>query len=288
MNGVTDRVDGIPQAGAASGSNRSYLQPTDDDELHDLIGVGFGPASLAIAIALHDEIEKQEQLTGVPEFAVGRPKVAFLEKQPKFAWHAGMLLEGAKMQISFVKDMATLRNPRSAFTFLNYLHRKDRLVQFTNLDTFLPQRIEFEDYLKWCADWFEDVAHYSQEVLEIRPEKSHKDHRTITSFTVLSRDTQTQEISTRRARHVVVAVGGRPVIPRPFPQRHPRLLHSSQYSYQMPQVLKDRQNPYKIAVVGGGQSAAEIFNSLHSQYPNAQTRLIIKAGALKPSDDSPL
>ncbi|KIW08144.1 uncharacterized protein PV09_01076 [Verruconis gallopava] len=262
--------------------NRSYLQPTDENELHDLVCVGFGPASLAIAIALHDSLEKE----GLGSSENG-PKVAFLEQQPRFAWHAGMLLEGSKMQISFIKDMATLRNPRSSFTFLNYLHTKGRLVQFSNLDTFLPLRIEFEDYLRWCAEWFDDVAHYNQEVLEVRPEKSWKGTQQIDSFAVVSRNKHTGAISTRKAKYVVLAAGGRPNIPRLFPEQHPRLLHSSKFAYQIQNMLPERNAPYKIAVVGGGQSAAEIFNNLHSRYPNCHTRLILKSFALKPSDDSP-
>jgi L-ornithine N5-oxygenase len=290
-----ERTDATGEAGYSNGisehfffdnfqqGNMSFLQPTSENELHDLICVGFGPASLAIAIALHDSLEKERQEAGE-----NGPKVAFLEQQPRFAWHAGMLLEGAKMQISFIKDMATLRNPRSSFTFLNYLHSKNRLVQFSNLDTFLPLRMEFEDYLRWCAEWFGDVAYYSQEVLEVRPEKSLKGTQQIDSFAVVSRNTQTGTISTRKARHVVLAAGGRPIIPRAFPERHPRLLHSSKFAYEIPSLLPERNAAYKIAVIGGGQSAAEIFNNLHNRYPNSQTRLILKGPALKPSDDSPL
>jgi L-ornithine N5-oxygenase len=53
-------------------------------------------------------------------------------------------------------------------------------------------------------------------------------------------------------------------------------------------ILKDHQYPYKVAVIGNGQSAAEIFEFLHANYPNSQTRLLIKGSALRPSDDSPL
>jgi L-ornithine N5-oxygenase len=285
-NGYINGTNEFDLGGFAPASPKSHLQATDENELHDFVCVGFGPASLAIAVALHDSLESED--ADIPKLDGRLPKVAFLEKQSSFAWHAGMLLEGAKMQISFIKDMATLRNPRSSFTFLNYLHVKDRLVQFTNLDTFLPQRIEFEDYLRWCASWFDDVVSYRQEVVEVRPEKLRQGNTMVDSFTVFSRDTATQQITARRAKHVIIAAGGRANISRPFPEKHPRLLHSSQYAYCMPNLLKDRQARYHIAVIGGGQSAAEIFNNLHSKYPNAATRLIIKSAALKPSDDSPL
>jgi L-ornithine N5-oxygenase len=167
--------------------NRSHLRYTPEDELHDLICVGFGPASLAIGVALHDALDGTDpSLVDVPGLQSRSPKVAFLEKQSQFAWHAGMLLPGAKMQITFMKDMATMRNPRSEFTFINYLHQKDRLVEFANLNTFLPARVEYEDYMKWCASWFEDVVAYSQEVVKIMPEKSPNGE--ITTFTVVSRN----------------------------------------------------------------------------------------------------
>jgi L-ornithine N5-oxygenase len=199
-----------------------------------------------------------------------------------------MLLPGAKMQISFIKDMATLRNPRSEFTFINYLHKNNRLVEFTNLNTFLPQRVEYEDYMRWCASWFEDVVEYSQEVVQIVPEKSLESHGQTNTFVVTSRNSFTGEISARRTKHVVIAAGGRPRIPAPFPEQHSKVIHSSKFSYLAPQVLRDPGYPYNIAVVGSGQSAAEIFDNLNAHYPNAKTTLLIKSGALRPSDDSPL
>lgn len=268
--------------------NRSHLRYTPEEELHDLVCVGFGPASLAIAVALHDSLDGSDPSLDIPSLHGRAPKVAFLERQEKFAWHAGMLLPGARMQITFMKDMATLRNPRSEFTFINYLFQKDRLIEFTNLNTFLPQRVEYEDYMRWCATWFDEVVQYNQEVVKVIPEKSASGNGEITTFVVLSKNLETGELQSRRTRHVVIAAGGRPNIPKPFPSNHPKIVHSSQFCHISTKVLPDFQYPYKVAVVGNGQSAAEIFDFLHTHYPNSQTRLLIKGGALRPSDDSPL
>ena len=54
-----------------------------------------------------------------------------------------MMLDGAKMQISFLKDLATLRNPSSTYSFISYLHAHGRLATFVNLSTFTPSRVEF-------------------------------------------------------------------------------------------------------------------------------------------------
>ncbi|KAK4447271.1 L-ornithine N(5)-monooxygenase [Podospora aff. communis PSN243] len=253
-----------------------FVRPSAPDIVYDLVCIGFGPASLAIAIALHDEMEAGRLKTP--------PKVLFLEKQAQFAWHAGMLLPGAKMQISFIKDLASLRNPRSNFTFLNYLHKNDRLVEFTNLDTFLPARVEYEDYLRWCARHFDDVVKYQNEVVSVSPVKEDGPLKT---FTVGSRNIVSGEITSYTARNVVLALGGQPSIPKSLPAKSPQVIHSSQYAQYVPQLLSDSSAPYRVAVVGAGQSAAEIFNNVQNLYPNSKTYLIMRSEFLKPSDDSP-
>ncbi|KAI1772172.1 L-lysine 6-monooxygenase (NADPH-requiring)-domain-containing protein [Hypoxylon cercidicola] len=277
-------ADATRQHNHGSPKNQSHLRKTPPEEVHDLICVGFGPASLAIAVAIHDTIEKGS----FPKLGNGLPpKVLFLEKQPRFAWHAGMLLPGAKMQISFIKDMASLRDPTSSFTFLNYLHKNGRLVEFTNLNTFLPARVEYEDYLRWCAGFFDEVVQYSTEVVSISPAKVSEPSAPISTFTVTSKDIKTGALKIHRANNVIVAIGGQPSIPKTLPSGHPRVVHSSQYSHLVPEILKDRDFPYRVAVIGAGQSAAEIFNNIQTLYPNSRTSLVMRSEFLKPSDDSP-
>ncbi|PGH13041.1 hypothetical protein AJ79_03878 [Helicocarpus griseus UAMH5409] len=241
---------------------------------HDIICVGFGPAALAIAIAMRDR--------GVQR------RVLFLERQPEFGWHTGMLLPGSKMQISFIKDLATQRNPRSYFTFLNYLHQKDRLVHFTNLSTHLPFREEFNDYMKWCASHFNDWVQYKQEVVSVTAAETRPGWPA-ESFKVVARDVQTGKLRELSAKHVVVASGGERAIPRglasqPLPNS---IIHSSVYLDSVQKLLQEKNASYRLAVVGGGQSAVEISEDMQSRYPNSKVTLITKASSLKPSDDSP-
>ncbi|TPX13689.1 uncharacterized protein E0L32_005892 [Thyridium curvatum] len=258
--------------------NTSRIQPAAADSLYDLVCVGFGPASLAVAVAINDALEAGTLAQS--------PKILFLEKQSQFAWHAGMLLPGAKMQISFIKDMASLRNPRSNFTFLNYLHQNDRLVEFTNLSTFLPARVEYEDYLRWCASHFDDVVRYDSEVLSVSRDEQAEDGA-VRTFRVASRDARTGEVATYRGRNVLMAIGGQAKLPPCLPAGHPKVVHSSQYAQLIPKILDDANAPYRVAVVGAGQSAAEIFNNIHNLYPNSRTWLVMRSEFLKPSDDSP-
>lgn len=237
---------------------------------YDLICVGFGPASLSIAVALHDG--------GV------QARVLFIERQQQFAWHEGMLLPGTHMQISYLKDMATFRNPQSHFTFLNYLHTNNRLVAFTNQSTFYPLREEFNDYLSWCAAHFDDYVHYGEEVTGVAPASQGTP---IKSWKVQSRKVGSQETVEYTARHVVVAIGGKANIPEEFLNKK-RVIHSSQYMCEVKKMLPNKDAAYNLAILGGGQSAVEIFQDLGERYPQAKTSLILRQPALRPSDDSPL
>lgn len=249
-----------------AGSHKQYQ--------YDLVCIGFGPASLAIAIALHDRDIKA--------------RVLYIERQRSFVWHAGMLLPNARMQISFLKDLATLRDPRSKFTFINYLKSKNRLVAFTNLSTFLPLREEYNDYMAWCASHFPKVIQYGQETISVSPIENSKGP--IRTWQVTSRNVDTNETSIVTARNVIVAIGGKPRIPPTFSSGDLdyRIIHSSLYSTAVPRILTDTRKSYSVAVIGGGQSAAEIFNDLQSRYPRSYITLYTGASALKPSDDSPL
>lgn len=277
---VPTSPDDIPSLIHSRGLN---LHRFGDDEVQDLVCVGFGPASLAIAVALHDSLESRET-----RLSARAPRVRFLEKQHKFAWHAGMLLPGAKMQITFIKDMATLRNPTSEFTFLNYLHEKDRLVAFTNLGTFLPLRAEYEDYMRWCAEHFSNVVDYSQVVESVEAGKLNPKTGAVEYFQVVSTDSRTQEQTILKAKHVVIAAGGRPNIPKSLPEKHPRIIHSSQYATHIHKIFPEGTRPRRVAVIGGGQSAAECWHDVPTRFPGSQSVLLIRGAALKPSDDSPL
>ena len=112
--------------------------------VHDLIGVGFGPSNLALAIALQERGPSQGELD-----------VLFLDKQADYRWHGNTLVTQSELQISFLKDLVTLRNPTSPYSFVNYLKHHGRLVDFINLGTFYPCRMEYNDYLRWVAGQFE-------------------------------------------------------------------------------------------------------------------------------------
>ncbi|MDQ8728107.1 lysine N(6)-hydroxylase/L-ornithine N(5)-oxygenase family protein [Bradyrhizobium sp. LHD-71] len=241
---------------------------------YDVIGVGFGPSNLALAIAL-DECARRARL---------KCHALFVEKRPHFIWHGGMLLPDADMQISFLKDLVSLRDPTSPFTFVNYLHKRGRLEGFINCRTFYPSRLEFNDYLRWVAGQFKDLAAYGETIVAIEPVTAGQ---FVTSLRVRSRTPGGGE-TVRLARNLVVAAGGAPHIPAIFGKLadDPRLTHSSSYLDTVDTISADHK-AINIAVVGGGQSAAEVTVDLRGRFPNANVDLIFRGHALKPSDSSP-
>src|SRR5688572_28554058 len=139
----------------------AQARPGDAPLIHDLIGIGFGPSNVAMAIALSEHNAR----VGGEEAVTAH----FFEQQPRFGWHRGMLIDDATMQVSFLKDLVTLRNPASEFSFLCYLKSKGRLVDFINHKQLFPSRVEFHDYLQWAAERVTGYAEYDREVTAVRP-----------------------------------------------------------------------------------------------------------------------
>ncbi len=100
-----------------------------------------------------------------------------------------------------MKDLATLRNPNSKYTFLSYLHSQGRLLNFINRGSMMPPRREFADYLSWAADKVQrdgvQVA-YAEEVVGINKADAGE-----SLFIVTSRRASDGDIITRLARKYV-------------------------------------------------------------------------------------
>ncbi|MFF4411986.1 lysine N(6)-hydroxylase/L-ornithine N(5)-oxygenase family protein [Streptosporangium sp. NPDC001559] len=233
----------------------------------DLVGVGFGPANLALAVAL-----REHGTTGTALEA------AFFERRERFGWHPGMLIEGATLQVSFLKDLATLRNPASEYGFLFYLHAKGRLADFVNHKTLFPTRVEFNDYLEWVAALFAHQVTYGTTVRGARPVwDAHGDAGRIE---VLGDDGEVLG----RTRNLVLAPGLRPRLPKGV-RLSERVWHNADLLTRLaglPPLTRRR-----FAVVGAGQSAAEVTDHLHRTYPEAEVCSIFTRYGYSPADDSP-
>ncbi|GGQ63096.1 lysine N(6)-hydroxylase/L-ornithine N(5)-oxygenase family protein [Couchioplanes azureus] len=245
----------------------------DDLPVFDLVGIGFGPSNLAMAIAL-----TEYNATAGMERAV---TAHFLERQPRFGWHRGMLIEDATMQVSFLKDLVTLRNPASEFSFLCYLQSKDRLVDFINHKSLFPLRVEFHDYFEWAAAKVDDLVTYGHEVVEVRPVVRDG---AIVYLDVTARQTGSGETVSYRARNVLVATGLLPHLPEGV-SASARVWHNRDLLFRAAELPVDA--PARFVVVGAGQSAAETVAHLHDRFPQAEVCAVFARYGYSPADDSP-
>ena len=226
--------------------------------VHDAIGVGFGPSNMAIAIALEERLQQRHP----GQRARDAFNAVFLERQRTFSWHPQMLIRDADMQVSFLKDLATPRNPRSPYSFINYVHQQGRFSAFCNLKSFNPSRVEFNDYLTWAFDQLRDWASTGETVTAIDPVV---ESGRVTLLEVTSHTAEGERIR-RRTRNLITSLGGSPRVPAAFQPAlaDARVFHSHHY------LAGRSRNPgaRRYAIIGAGQSAAEIFMDLASDEAN--------------------
>lgn len=203
---------------------------------HDVVAIGVGPFNLGLACL----VEPIDELDCV-----------FLDRQPSFDWHPGMLLESATLQTPFLADLVTLADPTSPFSFLNYVKQSGHLYSFYIRESFHPLRTEYNDYCRWAAGRLTSLR-FGRDVVVI--EYDAKEDMYAVDVAVAA----TGERETYRARHLVLGTGTSPNVPVPCRSLRDDAIHSSGYLAAKPDVQSKRS----IAVVGGGQSAAEIFHDL--------------------------
>lgn len=191
----------------------------------DVVAIGAGPANLSLAAL------------AVP---VSEISVHILERSDSVEWHPGLLLGGALMQTSPLKDLVTPADPTSAYSFIAYLHDQGRLYQAIVRGLDHVSRAEFEDYLRWAAKKLANVRFGERVVaLELRG----------SSFDVITTHRKYQTCT------AVVGVGRVPSIPDWSRNAPPdEVFHGSAL------LLRRRElSSKRVMVVGGGQSGAEVF-----------------------------
>jgi L-ornithine N5-oxygenase len=255
-----------------------FTREINQNPVYDIVGIGFGPANLALTIAI------EEHNAGAPSDE--KITAAFVERQPGFGWHRGMLIDGAVMQVSFLKDLATMRNPTSDFGFVPYLHSQGRLVDFINHKILFPSREEFHDYLSWAAGSLSHVVRYGYEASRMRL-VSRAGATTLVDVVCRPADRSAGgagQPRTYRARNLVLAVGLSPTIPAGV-QLSDRVWHSSELLHRVRDMPIGE--PRRFVVVGAGQSAAECTDYLHRTYPRAEVCAVFSRYGYSPADDSP-
>jgi lysine N6-hydroxylase len=206
--------------------------------IFDFTGVGLGPFNLGLA-CLTQPISKLKSI--------------FLDRNPEFNWHSGMLLENATLQTPFMGDLVTLADPTSPFTFLNYAKEQGKIYSFYTREDFFLLRNEYNLYCRWAAAKLDNLR-FGHAVKDARYDEASK-------LYILTVADRAGEIKTVRSRKLVVGTGSSPSIPSCCNSAAKHLTHSSQYLADKKKI----QARKSIVIVGSGQSAAEIYYDLLSE-----------------------
>jgi L-ornithine N5-oxygenase len=233
----------------------------------DTLGVGFGPANIALAVA-HSECSDGRSL-------------AFVEANPGPTWQAGMLLADSDIQHNPLRDFITPRNPCSPYGFLSYLKSQGRLFHFLNLDAPYPPRSDYASYVRWVADQFKDQVHYSEKVVAISL-GAEPDPRT--GRKLIRVDTKTRSF---QVRSLSFAPGRSWNVPRVFqPLLGEYVFHANDYIYRRDQWRLNRP-PASVAVIGSSQSAVEILLDLHASLSGTTLHSVFRNFSYVLKDTSP-
>lgn len=224
--------------------------------VHDVLGIGLGPFNLGLA-ALLDNANQDEDAD---------VDAVFLEQDAEFAWHEGMLIEGATLEVPFLADLVTIADPTNPYSYLNYLRERDRIYEFYFYETFQIPRREYDDYLRWVAERLE-ICRFSRRVERIEwiDEQAEDGY-----FLVTAQIPETGEDLTYRARNLALGIGSQPHVPEKL-RGHPDedVFHTSKYRFRRDRCL----DADSVTVVGSGQSAAEVFQDLLQHQPETDYRL---------------
>ena len=222
---------------------------------YNLAGIGIGPSNLSLAALLED----------IPEI-----QCHFFEKQSTFQWHPGMLFPESSIQISYLKDLVTLVDPTNRYSFLNFLAVHKRLYRFITARFQEVKRREFDQYFRWVSRNLKSLT-FGVTVREIDFKEGHF---------VIKHDKQQLT-----ADNISLGTGLVPRLPSPAkPYIGNTVLHAIDYLRINPETMGKR-----VAVIGGGQSGAEIIRLLISDKKNIPSNLkwITSRRGYLPIDDSP-
>jgi L-ornithine N5-monooxygenase len=237
------------------------MDAVSGQETLDVVGIGFGPSGIAFAAAIEDSLGKARGGISL--------RAKFYERCSTSAWHPDFMLDGSDINNHFLRDLATPRDPRSQYTFANYLKTKGRLYDFGLLGR-PPSRQEWSDYIEWVARQLSKYVCYNEFVEDVRPVMSNG---ALAGFVIES--SRIRSLAT----NIVLSVGAEPFIPEPFRALvGSRIFHTSRF---LTRVAALRKETARFVVIGAGQSAGEAIFDLRRRFPNAQITGIQRSSGFK-------
>jgi len=215
-----------------------------NEAVYNVIGIGIGPFNLGLA-ALSNPI---------PEL-----KTLFLDQRDGFDWHPGLMIDHVTLQTPFLCDCVSMADPTNPLSLLNYLKETGRLYKFFIRESFFIPRKEYNRYCQWVIEQLPQCR-FSTQVVDITYEEG--------LYHVTTVHTKTKETTVFRTERLILGTGTQPHIPSFIPKDDSRIIHTSSYLYRKEELLSQGK---KIAIIGSGQSAAEVFyDLLQSRNENTQ------------------
>lgn len=209
----------------------------ENNKIYDIIGIGIGPFNLGLA-ALIEPVENVSAL--------------FLDQADGFDWHPGLMLDNATLQVPFMADLVTMADPKSKYSFLNFLKETDRLYKFYIREDFFILRKEYNVYCQWAADQLESCL-FGKKVENIIFNEADQ------VFVIDVLDLKNNDVIQYTAKKIVLGTGTQPSLPAFMEGKNfPNVIHTSEYLDHKEQIL----NADSVSIIGSGQSAAEIFQDL--------------------------
>ncbi len=237
-------------------------------ELYDLVGVGLGPFNLALA-ALAEPVRDLACL--------------FLDENPGFSWHPGMMVPGATLQVPFLADLVSLVDPTSRHSYLAWLRERDRLFGFYFGEAWHVPRAEYEAYLGDVADRL-GSCRFGCRVTAVRQARL-ADGR---DGFVVCYDAEDGTPRTVLAANVVLGLGTEPVVPGALrdlcADGGALIAHSAHYLHRAEWIRAAED----VTVLGSGQSGAEIVLDLLRGWhgPGRRLRWLTRTPAFEPMEYS--
>lgn len=233
-----------------------------DRQVHSVLGVGFGPANLSLALALEE--------FGYPD------DVRFVERAGDFQWQDEQLLRGADIQNNPFRDLVMARKVNSPYTFVNYLTATGGLTDYLHLNTKFPLRQQYAGYLRWVANDFQGLVDYGQNATNL----SFVEYSDGELFCL-----ETEANRRYLGKTVVIGTGRSPRIPPAFAASvGPTVFHATKYRSSM-EALKDKD--IRVAVVGSSQSGIEIVLDLLGRDNVKQVTSVQRGIGFRLKDTSP-
>lgn len=208
------------------------------EPVHDVIAIGLGPFNLGLACLLEP---------------LAQYRCLFLERQPEFNWHPGLMLPDATLQNPFLADLVTLADPTSRFSYLNHCKQDGRLYRRFIREQYTLTRREYNRYCQWACAQLKSVR-FGSEVRQI-------EHDAASGHYIVS-GVGREGVFAHRARKLVLGIGTTPGFPACC-EPHQSLVHSGTYLQHKRRLQAKRS----ITVIGSGQSGAEIVHDLLREQP---------------------